>query len=38
VMQALDSDRVSDDELDDIRALLDQLDAQTDDDSDASTA
>ena len=38
VMQALDSDRVSDDELDDIRALLDQLEAQTDDDSDASNA
>lgn len=33
VMQALGSDHVSADELDDIRALLDQLEAQTDDDT-----
>ena len=33
VMQALGSDRVSADELDDIRALLDSLDTQTNDDS-----
>lgn len=31
VMQALDSERVSPEELDEIRALLDQLEAQNDD-------